>query len=238
MTRNIYVIKCHSISPAVADEINEACECLGPQNVFVTYDDTHTQYPDNLPDATVLRAGQGKFTQGLSVMLLNEQEAMKVNKHHTDHKLTYETAWVALKRMLDFEVDYVWTWEQDVVCCGDWKKTLAKADGSTADLLVDSVEGLNWPEWAYDRKYGDWGEDTVVSNAFCACVRLSKRMLDLLDTRLGVVSGFVELYLTTLARKEGLKVENLPKDMLGQFSWVSAQLPEEEDNKLYHSIKL
>jgi hypothetical protein len=239
MAKTIYVVKTHEITPGFEERASRLCQSVGAENVFFVYDDTNAPYPENgLSNivANVVRVGEGKYVEGPGVMLINEAEAKELNVHHTDHKLCYDTAWVALKRMLSFEPDVWWCFENDVECPGDWKTTFEKADGIAADLLVDRLD-MDWPQWAWERIYGEWGNVEPV-NAFCACVRMSKVFMDVMDDELGVLSGFVEIYLRTLAKKYGLVVDELPKEMLGEFCWSNAVLPGEPVDKLYHAIKV
>lgn len=72
---------------------------------------------------------------------------------------------------------------------------------------------------------------------FCPIKRMSRRMITSLYKHNNSSSGFMEVYIPTLASWEGYSLRALPVEMVGMIRWSNSelQLPPEPNNKLYHA---
>jgi hypothetical protein len=255
MSRHLFVFKTHIFTQYIYEEYHKLCSCFGKQNIFITFDDTHqawsSEYEENLgiPKSCVLKPMQGMFELGPGVLLIHDNDMKQYNEHHKENKLTYETTWCILHRMLGGEhaqYDYMWSIENDVYCNGDWSVVVDKCKEKTCDLLAYMIGTMKWPDSAFERIYG-WDIprcDRI--NAFCAICRLSKRLVEVMDCYLGERSGFLELYPPTLCKSIGYKIDNFPEDVIGIMSWhqKTKKWMDEEiardgiNHKLYHSVKM
>lgn len=261
MIKAIYLVKTHYFSPMVLDEIRKLQNSVGKERVFITFDNTRSEWKKEYEEALgieaedVLKPCDGKFLYGRGGVLLIDETTMKTyNQHHNMNKECYETPWVLVHRMLPLEFidyDYIWSIENDVYCNGDWGVTLRKADCVGVDFLTDMItpyeyDKNGWPDWAWKRIYGWDVKDEEKVKSFSPICRMSRKMMDILDRELGKRSGFLELYPSTLCIHEGLRMAEMPRYMLAYNHWEPRPIwwLEEEikkwpgANRLYHPIKM
>jgi hypothetical protein len=244
----------------VVEEINKLRNACGKENVFITFDNTKSEWKKEyenmlgIDETNVLNAMNGVFNYGNTNVLLIEESSMKlINHHHNMNKECYETPWVLVHRMLPKELtdyDYMWSIENDVYCNGDWSMTLRKADPIVCDFLTDMIIPFEyekgWPDWAWKRIYGWDVEDKEKIKCFSPICRMSRKMMEVMDRELGKRSGFLELYPSTLCKHEGLTMAEMPRYMLAYNHWEPRPIwwLQEEISKwpnahrLYHPIKM
>lgn len=258
--RSIYLLKTHVITPFVVNEFVKLKQAFGPGNVFITmdvsarhaWDASHAELLGVAPE-NVVRVGTRFPGGGAGVLLIDEATMKLENPLHKANKLTYETAWVLLHRALHLHesYDFMWSIENDVYCNGSWRTAVDRCSHMHEDFLAHNInkpgEGQFWPNWAWDRLYGDWnvGRGDRV-RAFCAVCRLSARFVRELEARLGRTSGFVELYPSTLCNHvQGFSMGQMPHEMIGLMhwacksrEWLDAQLRSDDSrDRLFHPVK-
>lgn len=254
--KHIFVLKTHTFTPYIYEEYRKLCESVGKENVFITFDNTKQPWLQEYEDvlcvakSNVRKPMEGNFELGgPCVLLIHEDDMKKYNKHHKENKLSYETAWCILHRMLGGEnarYDYMWSIENDVYCNGEWRVVVDKCSQNTSDFLAHLVEKMSWPSSAFDRIYGWDIPHNQRINAFCAVCRISKRFMEVMESHLGERSGFLELYPPTLCKNIGYKLDNFPMDVIGAFDWTrkSKRWMDDEiqregiNHKIYHAIKM
>ena len=258
MSRNIYVLRNHYKNDNVVQLFNTLKADLGEENVFMIYNDDKEAWTPEHTEAfgmrKVARLGESAvFSSGPAVMLHTEHECRAVNPCHINCLFSVETALVCLKKLLAFDWDYMWVFENDVHCNGNWRETLAVCQHQRGDILAHiakqySHHNAAWQHWNFLRNY--FPPLHMRGQAFIPVMRLSRAGVECLEKELGRKGGFVEVYFPTVFIEHGLTLEEMPAEVFGaHYQWDSAKPitymrnvihPKygAHENKLYHPIKL
>ena len=157
--------------------------------------------------------------------------------------------WHVYEKFKDKDFKYLWLLEDDVYVDGSLYGVLKKNDSRTEDFLASFVEDygsnvheLNWMWW-----------DSLVSRdagvsvpelknrvkSFFPVTRYSKKFLKEIHDRIGVYSGYCEVYIPTLAKQLGFTYGNLEESSIGNLSLsVINPMPTNGDDRLYHKWAL
>jgi len=177
------------------------------------------------------------------VITHTEESCKQINPLHKSIKYSLDSVlWHVYDRIKDKDFDYVWVLEDDVYIDGSLDGVIIKNSGRTEDFLASFVEDygankdeLNWMWW--DALEGSVPlpplEERVKS--FFPVTRYSKEFLKEIHDRIGVYSGYCEVYIPTLAKQLGFTYGNLDESSIGNLSLgLINPLPNNADDRLYH----
>ena len=204
-----------------------------PKNTYVILDDkTSVLDKDSSLDST-------------RVILHNESSCKAANPLHKNIKHSLDSVlWHVYERFKDTDFKYLWLLEDDVYVDGTLDGVLQNNSSRTQDFLASFVEDygendkeLNWMWW-----------DALVSRdgvsvpsldqrvkSFFPVTRYSKEFLREIHDRIGVYSGYCEVYIPTLAKQLGYTYGNLEESSVGNLSLtVINPMPTNGDDRLYH----
>jgi hypothetical protein len=178
-----------------------------------------------------------------------EETCKKINPLHKSIKYSLDSVlWHVYENVKDTDFDYVWVLEDDVYVDGSLDGIIKKNSSSNKDFLASFVEDygsnekeLNWMWWdALDESKDSSLSSDVPSlkdrvKSFFPVTRYSKRFLKEIHDRIGVYSGYCEVYIPTLAKQLGFTYGNLSKNSIGNLSLgIINPLPNNGDDRLYH----
>lgn len=250
--RNVYLLMAATNKSSVFTTFTQMQTQLGYENVFLLLDDslltwTYTQ---------THRLASLPWPQSAQVLLFNESDCQTAYPAGTYMEHWQEPALFLLMRGLQarqLHVDYVWTFESDVVCNGDFAKCVEPSMCLDDDLLCceDNVPFAADPQWYW------WshleGEIASVSfeerrRCFQPLRRFSTRALEVIFAARGKSWGYLEMLYPTLLTHANLTVRRFPEESLGQVLYYHRKhiSPAETalrdatvaDNKFYHPIKI
>lgn len=181
------------------------------------------------------------------VIVHNESSCKAANPLHNSIKHSLDSVlWHVYERFNDVDFKYLWLLEDDVYVDGSLDGVLKKNSSRTEDFLASFVEdyeaGSGWVWWD-ELVSRDAGvsvpslEERVKS--FFPVTRYSKEFLKEIHDRIGVYSGYCEVYIPTLAKQLGYTYGNLEESSVGNLSLVPIHpLPKNGDDRLYHKWAL
>jgi len=179
---------------------------------------------------------------GENVITHNEETCKKINPLHKSIKYSLDSVlWHVYERVKDIDFDYLWLFEDDVYIDGTLDGVISKNSSSNKDFLASFVEDygsnkdeINWVWW--DALEGDIPpslENRVKS--FFPVTRYSKKFLKEIHDRIGMYSGYCEVYIPTLAKQLGYTYGNLEESSIGDLSLrIINPMPTNGDDRLYH----
>ena len=284
--RSVYVIFSHSNQEATVGLMKQMQMQLGvPDNVFIFYDDSFEAWRAT-PFYTTIRASffVSSSIRGSSGSISNAKTSTKAQTRESYHQRRIIIAnrgdWgiyratahgiqvsVGSQLLLFYNVlrqiipdfEYLWQFEEDVRCNGDFKNCLLH---KTVDMKEDFIcvnpcqNTMNDTEWWWHDLQGSFASIPFKERWGCwvQMVRYSRRALDQLvaeeANREEKNSGFVEVYLSTVFKFRNISVGAFPVESLGRWvpNWLrysgcpfhgryKARRPTYIDDKLYHPIK-
>jgi hypothetical protein len=182
------------------------------------------------------------------VIIHNEESCRRVNPLHKDIKYSLDSVlWHVYERFKDTDFEYLWLLEDDVYIDGTLEGVISKNSHKKEDFLASFVEDygenekeLNWMWWeALESKDASLSSEIPSLEkrvkSFFPVTRYSKEFLKEIHDRVGVYSGYCEVYIPTLAKQLGFTYGNLDESSIGNLSLsVINPMPTNGDNRLYH----
>lgn len=243
--RTLYVIRAHSNISVVNDVFQKMQRELGVNNVFLTFDDTLT----NWPFGESMRITQLRTRKSPNVLLFNRSECEAVMVGVSQHMQYWDQPALVLfhRHMADISYDYLWRFESDVRCNGDYMECLSGTFALHQDLICSHAPNQNTagdPGWHWFKISGRLANVTLNQRwgCFTPAVRLSRRAMQLVSDEMGVSSGFLEVFYPTLIAHHGLTMTELPvydRGYIGLHPEEAVKLLDipHKDNRLYHPVK-
>lgn len=190
-----------------------------------------------------------KSLESERVTVHNEASCREANPLHKDVKHSLDSVlWHVYEKFKDKDFKYLWLLEDDVYVDGSLDGVLQKNSSRTEDFLASFVEDYSEKE---NRNWIWWDDlmsrDTGVSvpelenrvKSFFPVTRYSKEFLKEIHDRIGVYSGYCEVYIPTLAKQLGFTYGNLEESSVGNLSLgVINPMPANGDDRLYHKWAL
>ena len=199
-----------------------------------------TKSKTSCPCYTILDGESGEE----GVFTHTEDTCKRINPLHKSIKYSLDSVlWHVYENVKDKDFDYLWLLEDDVYVDGSLDDVIRKNSHRNDEFLASFVEDygenekeLNWMWWeALD---GSTETPPALENrvkSFFPVTRYSKRFLKEIHTRIGVYSGYCEVYIPTLAKQLGYTYGNLEDDSIGDLSLrVIDPMPQNGDGRLYH----
>lgn len=217
--RDIVAVLTHISHPLIIGNIAKMAAEIPNKRLILCYDNTTASYC----------ADDWAHIPGLEVMLFTFDDCLAANPTHMKTRDNYDSIiGIMYDRILrhDGEWAYLWFIENDVMCKGNWGATLARVTNRKEDMLATAVDNYNpcsagWGGW--DALH--YWKDVPLNErwkAFVPIGRYSRRYIEKLRAMLGITSGWIEIYLSTLCVKSGFALANLPPDMFGPwFDWIA-----------------
>lgn len=218
MSRIVAVLT-HISTPLIIKNVAKMAAEISDKRLILCYDNTEKSYSpekwENIPN--------------LEVMLFTLDDCLKANPTHMKTRDNFDSIMgIMYQRLLrdDPTWTHMWFIENDVMCKGNWGATLARADHLTEDMLATAVDNFNprtadWGGWDALHYWKDVPLNERVK-AFVPICRYSRRYVEKLNEMLGVTSGWIEIYLSTLCVKSGFSIANFPAEMFGPwFDWIA-----------------
>ncbi len=183
------------------------------------------------------------------VIIHNEESCRRVNPLHKDIKYSLDSVlWHVYEKVKDKDFEYLWLLEDDVYIDGSLEGVTRKNSHKKEDFLASFVEDygenekeLNWMWW--EALESSAGTETPSLEkrvkSFFPVTRYSKEFLKEIHDRIGIYSGYCEVYIPTLAKQLGYSYGNLDESSVGNLSLsVINPMPTNGDNRLYHKWAL
>jgi len=186
-------------------------------------------------------------------LLFNEADCQSVYPEGTYVEYWQEPAlYLFMHGLENPSFDYLWTFESDVRCHGDFVACVAPAAELDYDLLCANnpkfyQEDPSWYHW--NRLGGPIAsfpmEDRL--ECFMPVRRFSRHGLETLFGAKGTSFGYCEVFIPLLFTKSNLTVGKIPDESLGRVEYYVGDGPSEAekamwgtphaDNRFYHPIK-
>lgn len=196
-----------------------------------------------------------KSLESERVIVHNEASCKAANPLHNSIKYSLDSVlWHVYEKFKGVDFKYLWLLEDDVYVDGSLDGVIKKNSSRTEDFLASFVEDYgeneNWMWWdALVSKSTDLSSDGSLSRdagvyvppleervkSFFPVTRYSKEFLKEIHDRIGVYSGYCEVYIPTLAKQLGYTYGNLEESSVGNLSLsVINPMPTNGDDRLYH----
>jgi hypothetical protein len=180
------------------------------------------------------------------VIVHNEASCKVANPLHKEIKYSLDSViWHVYEKFKDKDFKYLWLLEDDVYVDGTLDGVIRKNESKTEDFLASFVEdyGENDKEitWMWWEALEGQGVPELKNRvkSFFPVTRYSKEFLKEIHDRIGVYSGYCEVYIPTLAKQFGFTYGNLEESSVGNLSLaVINPLPKNGDDRLYHKWAL
>jgi hypothetical protein len=226
IVNNIYVVRAHICDDNLKTFWGKITSEL--QNVYMVFDNSQDSMQIEFHEQNKAR-----------IILISEDYCKSINRlHQNNWSNTDSTLAIIYNRFKWYPFSYIWLIESDIFCDGNWKACLDKANRMNHDFLATYVEHYNENE---NKDWVHWGSTDVLPleervKCFFPLTRYSRQMLRSVYQNLGVFSGYCEVYISSLAKKESLWYANFPYEMIGEFDFKPVSIKSNNDNKLYHKF--
>jgi hypothetical protein len=217
---------------------------VGFSNCYLLMDDTH--HPEPIHS---IYSRWNHIVPHCPIIYINYEECCQVNKLHSSNKEQVESQLYILSKCIQQDYDYLYLIEYDVFCDGNWKTTLDKNNSLTDDFLATHVENYNsynmlrWGHWFHlkgPKRFKPKRQDRVKS--FFPITRYSKKGIQLLQSKIGIYTGFCEIYIPSLFKQNQFTYNNIETICIGKH-WIFTEEDKSlfkpllyNDNKLLHPI--
>lgn len=256
-TDTVFVLRTHVINENVKKMFGKMQHDLGPENVFMIFDETNGAVPEPFRSQYKVRAWDDAegAAFGPCVVTIKESDCVNINSLHAEGNpdargsmFRAEPHLCAIASFIRRSFDYMWLMEFDVYCHGDFRVCLEPTTDMHCDFLT-----THYRDYSLDPTY-PWWNDFYGHPSFAqvpldkrrACFfpmnRFSRRLVEAVMQNLHVASGYCEVYFVTLAHMLGMTINEIPIECLGTFRYrpfvdvaTFDNLP--IDNKLYHPVK-
>ncbi|PRW56832.1 glycosyl transferase family 2 [Chlorella sorokiniana] len=245
----LYVLRGSNATASLLASYQQMQRDLGADRVFLTFDDTHGPWPHG--NAT--RMTSPRTPDSPHVLLFNQSEAEAVTAGVTEHMQYFEQpSLVLFYRHIGDSISYqhVWRLENDVRCNGNYSQCLAPSAALAHDLLcswepMHITAGAN--VWRFSQLGGALADVPMCERhgCFVPVMRISQRALGLGSQAMGLSSGYMEVFWSTLLAQAGMTMAVLPAESIGWLEYFvnyavqskQHSVPSTPDNRLYHPIK-
>lgn len=186
-----------------------------------------------------------KSLESERVTVHNEASCKAANPLHNSIKYSLDSVlWHVYEKFKDKDFKYLWLLEDDVYVDGTLDGVLKKNSSRTEEFLASFVEDygendkeLNWIWWGALESRDGVSVPSLDQRvkSFFPVTRYSKEFLREIHDRIGVYSGYCEVYIPTLAKQLGYTYGNLEESSVGNLSLsVINPMPTNGDDRLYH----
>lgn len=243
---SVVVVRTHKLVEPFWSQYTRLVAEVGRTAVYLLWDVTNAEIPQSVLD----------FHRGAEdhIIRITEDQCKRMNSLHTTVYEMCDTLIVIIADYLNnkrHDYEYLWLIEYDVTCSGNWKRTLAKAENCTEDLLATYVEQYTPAnQWLWGRLYGEmrtWAHTAKEWKGFLPALRISRRSIEnCLRPNMNRASGFLETYITTALINSGFTIGNMPFSMVGQWfncfnipgpQWKLIEAANPDSDCLWHSVK-
>jgi len=140
-TRTLYLLCTHSNISAVHALYQKMQQDLGADNVFLLFDDTSLVWPH----AESMRITEPRSHQSPHVLLFNRTECEAVMGGITEHMPYFDQPPLVLfhRYMAGVGYDFVWRFDSDVRCNGQYAECLAGTSSMYHDFICPGPVALN-----------------------------------------------------------------------------------------------
>lgn len=150
--RTFYVLMAHtSVSSALTEaRLSRMERELGAENALLLLDDTKAPHPNGV------RLASSTWLPEHRDIYVNQAECKAASQYHTDLYGTVHTALAMFDTYLaGVDYQFIWVFEYDAICYGDWRKCLAPAASLPTDFMgfpyvgrEDSTIIWDWVHWS------------------------------------------------------------------------------------------
>jgi len=244
------VVQAHQYGEPFWSQYRRLVQDIGKEHVYLLWDVTRAPVPDIVQTFDVHDPDH--------IIRITEDECRAMNRLHMKMYGSWEAPLVHVAQHLSrththADWEHFWKIEYDVMCCGNWRDTLAMGNASAADLMGVDIETYG----GRNRNWCHWGELTgeiarlarmpSETKGFFPVMRISRRGTQVLENNFHRSSGYVECYLATILKANGCVVEAFPVDMFGIYfnavnlgwtDWVRMEDANRGKNTLVHPVKI
>jgi hypothetical protein len=235
-----YVLRTHFFNDFIDFQWNKLINDIGIEDCYLMMDDTYLKKPYH-----DIFSRLNQQIENCHIIYINYNECCQINKLHKDNKGQVESQLFILYKIIK-DFDYLYLIEYDVYCDGNWKLTLTT--NQNEDFLATHVDDFNlknitWGHWFNlkgSKKLKPERKDRVKS--FFPITRYSIHFFKMLEKKIGIYTGFCEVYIPSLVKQNNLTYNNFNENILGKH-WIFTDEQKENfkpilenNNKLFHPV--